>query len=72
MKTLLISFFLIASSSIFAQNVASNEASELKPVKSYENVEVKSVEKIVAATDKKKYYSVLKRSVSLVKNEEKL
>ncbi len=72
MKTLFVSTFLLIGSTILAQNVAATETNTLTPVKTYDKVEVKSAEKLIAATDKKRYYATLVRTVNVVKNEEKL
>lgn len=73
MKTLIISAFLLIGSTLVAQNVVSTESNSLKAVKNFENISVTSTDKVaVVATDKKKYYSTLVRTVSVVKPEDKL
>jgi len=72
MKTLFISAFLLIGSTVFAQNVAATENNTLKPVKEFNDAVLKEAIKVVATTDKKKYYSTLVRTVNVVKTEEKL
>lgn len=68
MKNLLIGIFILAGSSLIAQDVALTNTKSLKPSKKYEKPAAASNTKLIASVDKKKYYAKLVRSVNVIKD----